>query len=82
MKAIVDQDICIGCGACVSTYPKIFSFNEDGKATATDKDISEIFTDFPEDCAEICPVSAISITKEDKIAESKSNKGTSSETAR
>lgn len=66
MKAIVDQDTCIGCGACVSAYPEIFSFNEDGKATATDKDISGILTDSPEDCAGICPVNAIAITREDK----------------
>lgn len=61
MKATVDKDTCVGCGACVSAYPEIFSFNDDGKAFAADKDISEVLTVSPEECKEICPVSAIDV---------------------
>ena len=32
MKAIVNQDTCIGCGLCISTVPEVFEVNADGKA--------------------------------------------------
>ena len=32
MKAIVNQDSCIGCGLCISTVPEVFEVNADGKA--------------------------------------------------
>ncbi len=34
MRAFVDQDTCIGCGACAATCPEVFEMNEDGKAVA------------------------------------------------
>ena len=34
MKAIVNQDTCIGCGLCISTVPEVFEVNADGKAEA------------------------------------------------
>ena len=34
MKAIVNQDPCIGCGLCISTVPEVFEVNADGKAEA------------------------------------------------
>ena len=30
MKAIVNQDTCIGCGLCISTVPEVFEVNADG----------------------------------------------------
>lgn len=35
MKAIVNQDSCIGCGLCISTVPEVFEVNADGKAEAS-----------------------------------------------
>ena len=32
MKAIVNQDTCIGCGLCLSTVPDVFELYADGKA--------------------------------------------------
>lgn len=61
MKAIVDQDTCIGCGACVGTCPDVYSFNDDGKAVAIDSDIpSELEAD-AQDGRDSCPVNAIDI---------------------
>lgn len=61
MKVIVDQDSCIGCGACVSiSDEKIFNFNDEGKAhvikTPSNKDEEDIAID----AEETCPVDAIS----------------------
>ena len=34
MRALVDQDMCIGCGLCEGTCPEVFRMNEEGKAEA------------------------------------------------
>lgn len=28
-QVVIDQDECIGCGACVELYPDVFAFNDD-----------------------------------------------------
>ncbi|WP_297638829.1 ferredoxin [uncultured Clostridium sp.] len=58
MKATVDKDTCIGCGACESTCPEIFSLGDDGKSSA--KDI-ELTGDLLASAQDGCPVGAISI---------------------
>lgn len=54
MKIVVDQDKCIGCGACVATCPGAFEM-KDGKAHVKGE----------ADCAKAagagCPVGAISV---------------------
>ncbi len=63
MKVKVDENTCIGCGACVSICPDVFDFNDDGISKVKvdkidDKNKSEV-----EDAIASCPVGAIS--KED-----------------
>ena len=59
MKAIVNQDTCIGCGLCVSTVPEVFEVNADGKAEAcghtTDENRAAV-----QEAIDACPVQAIS----------------------
>ena len=57
MAIKVDQNTCIGCGACVSLCPKAFKLNEQGKSEPIDQ--SE--TDCAKKAAESCPVQAISV---------------------
>ena len=56
-KVIVDQEKCIGCGACVAIDPENFDFNEDGISTV----IKEEATDRAKEAEEACPVYAIDI---------------------
>ncbi|MFA7209317.1 MAG: ferredoxin [Parcubacteria group bacterium] len=56
-KAVVNDELCIGCGTCESLCPSVFKI-EDGK--------SHVLTDECGDCdcqeaADSCPVSAITI---------------------
>lgn len=55
MKVSVDQDKCIGCGACASLCPEVFEL-KDGKSYAKKEETDE-------DCAgkaeSACPVDAI-----------------------
>ena len=57
-KVVVDQDTCIGCGACVSVCPVTFEM-VDGKAHVKKADVKKITCE--KEAADSCPVSAISI---------------------
>jgi len=61
-KVTVDQEVCIGCGACVSACPECFELKEDGKSHVIGQacescDLHEVAVD--------CPVQAITVTDED-----------------
>lgn len=54
----VNENTCIGCGACVAIAPENFDFNDAGLSTV----ISEVVTETTHEAANACPVNAISIT--------------------
>lgn len=60
MKAVVDQDTCIGCGMCNSIEPAVFQMNDDGKAEAY-AEFNEDRKSAVEEAVDSCPVSAISM---------------------
>ncbi len=56
MAVKVNQETCIGCGACVSSCPSNFVFNADKKSEATNqKDDTCV-----QQAIDGCPVQAIS----------------------
>lgn len=60
MKIIIDKNLCIGCGICVTIAPKTFKLGADGKA-----EVIEPVGDKEETIKEAidsCPVSAIKST--------------------
>lgn len=58
----VNENTCIGCGACMAIAPENFDFSDAGLSTV----ISQEVTDATHEAAGSCPVGAISIeaTKE------------------
>lgn len=58
-KIIVNDDACIGCGACVSIDPNHFEFNDEGLSHATNSENLES-SDLASAISS-CPTSAISI---------------------
>ena len=60
MKAIVDQDACIGCGLCPETCPEVFEMPED-KALVKVDTVPPGAEDKAREAAESCPVDAITI---------------------
>ena len=58
MSIKVDQNLCIGCGACVSICPKVFKINENGKSSIINQDDIEC----GQKAVESCPTQAISIS--------------------
>lgn len=70
MKLKVDQEKCIGCGACVAIAPENFDFDDEGLS----KVINDEVTEKAKSAEEACPVYAISIeTESDKIVQFPSN---------
>lgn len=60
MKAIVDQDECIGCGQCVEICPEVFDMDGDVAVTIVDEVPAEI-EDAAQEAADSCPVDCIAI---------------------
>ena len=72
MKAKVNKDICIGCGACTAIASNFFEIGDDGLAETINpedtenkvKEISEEDKTDVLDAADGCPVGAIEVTEE------------------
>ena len=69
-RVIDDQDICIGCGACVAACPfQAWELDEKGKARLIWNKCQDDFS-----CIPVCPVSCISKSSE-APEETKAKKG-------
>ena len=64
MKKLVVNDNCIGCGACVATYPDTFAFTDEGKSSVISDEVMDEAT--LNDMTSICPVGAIEVQEEPK----------------
>lgn len=59
MKVKVDQNKCIGCGACPSLVPEVFDFNDNGLAHTIVDTVPESLKEDTVDALNNCPVGAI-----------------------
>ena len=59
MKLKVNQDVCIGCGACQAVCGEVFEINDDGLAETIVDEISDDLKEDAIDAKEGCPVGAI-----------------------
>ena len=57
MSIKVNQELCIGCGACASLCPDVFKISDAGKAEV----INEENVACAKNAVESCPVQAISV---------------------
>ena len=60
MKAIIDKELCIGCGLCPDICPEVFQM-EDDKAVAKIDPVPAGAEESCRDAAQQCPVEAIKI---------------------
>lgn len=59
MKIKVNQDACIGCGACAAIAEDVFEINDEGLSTVKTEEVKEDKVDQVRDAIESCPTSAI-----------------------
>ena len=59
MELKVNQDVCIGCGACQAVCPEVFQINDEGLATTIVDEINDDVKEDALDAKEGCPVGAI-----------------------
>lgn len=59
MKIKVNQDVCIGCGACLSIADDLFEMNDDGLSQAKVETVPEDKKEQANEAVESCPTGAI-----------------------
>lgn len=62
MRAIVDPDLCSGCGLCVDTCPEVFEMEEEEEVARVLVDkVPEDAEECVQQAAEECPCEAIEV---------------------
>ena len=59
MKIKVNQEACIGCGACASISDELFEINDNGLSQAKVEEVPEDKVQAAQDAINSCPTSAI-----------------------
>lgn len=59
MRVVVDQDLCISCGACVDACPEVFDFNDEEKAQVIVNEVPTDVEEIVQEAIENCPTNAI-----------------------
>ena len=59
MKVRVNQDACIGCGACEQIDDELFKINDEGLSEEVSEDVAEDKEENAREAIESCPTSAI-----------------------
>ena len=59
MKVKVNQDACIGCGACAAICEDVFELNDEGLSTVKTEEVAEDKEQEVRDAIDSCPTAAI-----------------------
>ncbi len=63
MKAVVDADLCIGCGSCETDCPEVFRLGDDNISHVIMADVHEDMYGCVREAMDACPTEAISVTE-------------------
>ena len=59
MKVKVNQDACIGCGACMSIADDVFEMDDQGLSSVKVSEVPEDAVESVKEAVESCPTGAI-----------------------
>ncbi len=59
MKVKVNQDQCIGCGACAAICDNVFEISDEGLSQVVADEVKEEDEEAVQDAIDSCPTSAI-----------------------
>lgn len=59
MKVKVNEDACIGCGACAAIADEVFEISDEGLSVVIVDEVSEDEIDNTKEAIESCPTGAI-----------------------
>ncbi len=59
MKVKVNQEACIGCGACVAICEDMFELNDEGTSVAKTPEVPDDKKEACQDAIDSCPTGAI-----------------------
>ena len=63
-KLILDEEKCIGCGACIALDSKHFDFNDEGLSSVISQD--DLESEDLQNAIHSCPVNAIKLAEHDE----------------
>lgn len=63
MKVKVNQDACIGCGACAAICDAVFQINDEGLSVALKEEVEKDLEQSVKDAADSCPTGAIEVSE-------------------
>lgn len=69
MKVKVNQEACIGCGACVAIADEVFDINDNGLSEVKVDIVSEENKEKVQEAIESCPSAAIEEVKSEENVE-------------
>lgn len=69
MKVKVNQEACIGCGACVAIADEVFDINDNGLSEVKVDIVSEENKEKVQEAIESCPTAAIEEVKAEENVE-------------
>jgi len=59
MKVKVNQDACIGCGACAAICDEVFEINDEGLSQAKQENVEDHCKEAVREAEDSCPTGAI-----------------------
>lgn len=68
MKVKVNQEACIGCGACQAIAEEVFEINDEGLSEVKVNEVSSELVEKANEAIESCPTEAIVEVKDDEEA--------------